>query len=239
MIKIAPSILSADFGRLNQEIAEIESYSDFLHIDVMDGHFVPNISFGTVIVKSIKTKLPLNVHLMIENPEFYVEEFAKAGASHIIVHQEACKHLDRNIEQIRSLGLKAGVAINPATSEDTLKYIVDKLDQVLVMSVNPGFGGQDFIPEVLPKITAIRKMNPNLDIIVDGSINDKTAKLVIEAGANVLVAGSYIFGQKNRKVAIERLRKLTFDQIIKRKQSKKSIKPKEYKTFFNETENCY
>ncbi len=206
-IKIAPSILSVDFGKLNQEIAEVEPYSDWLHVDVMDGHFVPNITIGPLIVKAIKSNLPLNCHLMIENPEKYVEEFVKAGANHIIVHQEACNHLDRNIQQIKNLGALAGVSINPGTSEDTLKYVIDKIDMVLVMTVNPGFGGQKFIYEVLPKIKALRAMRADLDIIIDGGINDETAKLVVDAGANVLVAGNYIFGEKDRKGQIEKLRK--------------------------------
>lgn len=206
-IKIAPSILSANFGKLNQEIAEIEPYSDWLHVDVMDGHFVPNITIGSLIVKAIQTKLPINCHLMIENPEKYTEDFVKAGANHIIVHQEACVHLDRNIQQIKNLGALAGVSINPGTSEDTLKYVIDKVDMVLVMTVNPGFGGQKFISEVLPKIRALRAMRADLDIIIDGGINAETAKLVVDAGANVLVAGNYIFGEKDRRAQIERLRK--------------------------------
>ncbi|OGJ44493.1 ribulose-phosphate 3-epimerase [Candidatus Peregrinibacteria bacterium RIFOXYA12_FULL_33_12] len=206
MIKIAPSILSADFGKLNEEIAAVEPYSDWIHVDVMDGHFVPNITIGPVIVKSIKSKLPLDCHLMIESPERYVENFVKAGAAHITVHQEACIHLDRNIQQIKDLGVKAGVSINPATPAETLKHVIDKVDLVLVMTVNPGFGGQRFIPEVLSKISYLRNLRSDLDIVVDGGINEETAKLVIEAGANILVAGSYIFGVQNRKKAIERLR---------------------------------
>ncbi|KKP40537.1 MAG: ribulose-phosphate 3-epimerase, ribulose-phosphate 3-epimerase [Candidatus Peregrinibacteria bacterium GW2011_GWF2_33_10] len=206
IIKIAPSILSADFGKLNEEIAAVEPYSDWIHVDVMDGHFVPNITIGPVIVKSIKSKLPLDCHLMIESPERYVENFVKAGAAHITVHQEACIHLDRNIQQIKDLGVKAGVSINPATPAETLKHVIDKVDLVLVMTVNPGFGGQRFIPEVLSKISYLRNLRSDLDIVVDGGINEETAKLVIEAGANILVAGSYIFGVQNRKKAIERLR---------------------------------
>jgi ribulose-phosphate 3-epimerase len=205
-IKIAPSILSADFGKLNEEIATVEPYCDWIHVDVMDGHFVPNITIGPVIVKSIKTKLPLDCHLMIENPEKYLEEFVKAGASHITIHQEVCKNLKKNIQQIKILGVKAGVSINPATSAETLKNVIDKLDLILIMSVNPGFGGQKFISDVLPKIKYLRNLRSDLDIVVDGGINEETAKLAIEAGANVLVAGTYIFGAKDRKEAIERLR---------------------------------
>ncbi len=204
--KIAPSILSADFGRLNEEIASVESYVDLLHVDVMDGHFVPNITIGAPVVKCIKSKLPLDLHLMIEHPERYVEDFVKAGAASITVHQEACKHLHRVIQQIKSLGVKAAVSINPATPLEMIREVLDDVDMVLIMSVNPGFGGQKFIEGALGKIAELRKLKPTLDIEVDGGINAETGKKCVEAGANILVAGSYIFGAGDRKLAIESLR---------------------------------
>lgn len=204
-MKIAPSILSCDFGRLNEEIRTIESYCDRIHVDVMDGHFVPNITIGPPVVKMIHSKKPLECHLMIEEPERYVEAFAKAGTSIIIIHQETCPHLHRNIQQIKDLGLKAGVALNPATSLSTIEDVLDVVDMVLLMTVNPGFGGQKFLKLVLSKIRELRVMKPHLDIEVDGGITDKTACLAKEAGANILVSGSYIFGLKNRKKAIESL----------------------------------
>jgi len=205
-VKIAPSILSADFGRLNEEIASIEPYSDWIHVDVMDGHFVPNITIGPVVVKALKTKLPLDVHLMIENPDMYVESFIKAGAANIAVHQEATVHLHRLIQQIKSLGVKAGVSINPATPVGVLKEVINDVDMVLVMSVNPGFGGQQFIEQAVSKIRELRSMRDDLLIEVDGGINAETAKLCVEAGADVLVAGSYIFGSRDREKAIVSLR---------------------------------
>lgn len=204
-IKIAPSILSCDFGRLNEEIRTIEPYCDRIHVDVMDGHFVPNITIGPPVVKMIRSKKPLECHLMIEEPERYVEAFAKAGASIILIHQETCPHLHRNIQQIKDLGLKAGVALNPATSLGTIEDVLDTVDMVLLMTVNPGFGGQNFIELVLPKIAELRAMKHDLDIEVDGGITDKTAHRVKEAGANILVSGSYIFSLKNRKKAIKSL----------------------------------
>lgn len=205
-IKIAPSILSADFGRLNDEIKTVEKYSDLIHVDVMDGHFVPNITIGAPVVKWIKTKLPLNCHLMIEHPENFIESFAKAGAETIVVHQEVCPHLNKVIQQIKDAGCRAGVSINPGTPMEVLEEVLEDLDEVLIMSVNPGFGGQSFIESSLGKIAALRELAPDLDIAVDGGINAETGRLCLEAGANVLVAGSYIFGAKNRKKAIESLR---------------------------------
>lgn len=213
-IQIAPSILSADFGKLNAEIATVEPYVDLLHVDIMDGHFVPNITMGPPIVKNIQTKLPVDLHLMIEHPEMYIEEFVKAATANglpkekvsVTVHQEACEHLHRVIQLIKSLGVKAAVSINPATPVEMIRDILGDLDMVLIMSVNPGFGGQKFIPVALEKIREIRKLKPDLDIEVDGGINAETAKLCIEAGANILVAGSYIFGAEDRKKAIESLR---------------------------------
>ncbi|MCM3123355.1 MULTISPECIES: ribulose-phosphate 3-epimerase [unclassified Mesobacillus] len=213
MVKIAPSILSADFARLGEEIKDVErGGADYIHVDVMDGHFVPNITIGSLIVEAIRpvTKLPLDVHLMIENPDQYIEAFAKAGADYITVHVEACRHLHRTIQLIKSTGVKAGVVLNPATPVDSLKHIIEDVDMVLLMSVNPGFGGQKFISSVLPKIRLVKELadslNPDLEIEVDGGVNEETAKLVIEAGANVLVAGSAVFNKEDREAAIASLR---------------------------------
>ncbi len=200
MIKIAPSILSADFSILGEEIKKIErSNSDMVHIDVMDGHFVPNITIGPLVVSAIRpiTRLPLDVHLMIENPEKYINAFREAGADIITVHAEAVTHLDRAISQIHESGAKAGVAINPSTHESVLEYVIDKIDMVLVMTVNPGFGGQSFIEGMTKKIASIRKTiesrNLNVDIQVDGGINEKTISKVYNAGANIMVTGSAFF----------------------------------------------
>jgi ribulose-phosphate 3-epimerase len=219
-IKIAPSILSADFSRLGMEIEEVErGGAELIHIDVMDGHFVPNITIGPLIVESVKpcTKLPLDVHLMIENPERYVADFVKAGADLITVHQEATVHLHRLVHQVKDLGVKVGVALNPATPLETLTHILPDLDMVLLMTVNPGFGGQKFIPSVLQKIETLRQniqvQGLNIDIEVDGGINAVTAKSVVEAGANILVAGSAIFGQKNRTDAIQSILQATTSQL--------------------------
>jgi ribulose-phosphate 3-epimerase len=213
MVKIAPSILSADFARLGEEIKDVErGGADYIHVDVMDGHFVPNITIGPLIVEAIRpvTKLPLDVHLMIENPYQYIEAFAKAGADYITVHVEACRHLHRTIQLIKSTGAKAGVVINPATPVDSLKHIIEDIDMVLLMSVNPGFGGQKFIHSVLPKISQVREMasalNPALEIEVDGGVNEETARLCVEAGATVLVAGSAVFNKEDRAAAISRLK---------------------------------
>lgn len=213
MIKIAPSILSADFARLGEEIKDVErGGADYIHVDVMDGHFVPNITIGPLIVEAIRpiTTLPLDVHLMIENPDLYIPQFAKAGADIITVHVEACPHLHRTVQLIKEQGVKAGVVLNPATPVDTLQHIIDDLDMVLLMTVNPGFGGQKFIKQVLPKIYAVSEMAKSkglsIDIEVDGGVNSETAKLCIEAGANVLVAGSAIYNEKDRAEAIRAIR---------------------------------
>ncbi|MDP4162051.1 MAG: ribulose-phosphate 3-epimerase [Bacillota bacterium] len=213
MVKIAPSILSADFSKLGKEIGDVErGGADYIHVDVMDGHFVPNITIGPLIVEAIRpiTKLPLDVHLMIENADLYIEAFAKAGANYITVHSEACRHLHRTIAFIKSFGVKAGVVLNPATPVENLKHIIQDIDMVLLMSVNPGFGGQKFIPEVLPKIRAVKKMaeevGVDIEIEIDGGVNSETAKLCIEAGATVLVAGSAVFNEQDRKQAIAALR---------------------------------
>jgi ribulose-phosphate 3-epimerase len=213
MVKIAPSILSADFANLGAEIKDVEAGgADYIHVDVMDGHFVPNITIGPLIVNAIRphTTLPLDVHLMIENPDLYIEQFAKAGADIITVHVEACKHLHRTIHLIKSFGVKAGVVINPATPVSTIEDIIVDVDMVLLMTVNPGFGGQSFIESVVPKIRQVaeltKKHNLSIDIEIDGGVNSETAKLCVDAGANVLVAGSAIFNKENRKDAIEAIR---------------------------------
>ena len=213
MGKVAPSILSADFARLGEEIRAVEDAgADYIHIDVMDGHFVPNITIGPLVVKAAKkvTKLPVDVHLMISDPDRYIDDFRKAGADIITVHSEAVHHLHRSIQNIRNAGCKTGVSLNPATPEDVLEYVLDDLDMVLVMSVNPGFGGQAFIKEVLPKIRNIREMitRKGLEtmIEVDGGINPETIGEASLAGADIFVAGSAIFDTDNYTEAIGRLR---------------------------------
>ncbi|CUB24741.1 Ribulose-phosphate 3-epimerase [Bacillus subtilis] len=214
MIKVAPSILSADFAALGNEIKDVEKGgADCIHIDVMDGHFVPNITIGALIVEAVRpvTDLPLDVHLMIEEPDRYIPAFAKAGADILSVHAEACPHLHRTIQLIKEQGVKAGVVLNPHTPVQVIEHVFDDLDLVLLMTVNPGFGGQKFIHSVLPKIIEVKRMadergKKDLLIEVDGGVNKETAPLVIEAGANLLVAGSAVYGQSDRKKAISEIR---------------------------------
>lgn len=191
-IKLAPSLLDIDYGNLNAEIQRLEPIADLFHVDIMDGNFVPNLSVGLPVVRAMKTKVPLDCHLMILHPENYIQRFAEAGAYSITIHVEASTDLKRDIRMIRDAGCKAAVAINPDTPVDVLKPILSTLDMVLVMSVHPGFGGQTFIPAVLEKISWIHEHYPALDIQVDGGINEKTAPLAIQAGATILVAGSYL-----------------------------------------------
>ena len=210
---IAPSILSADFSRLGEEIdAVLKAGADVIHVDVMDGHFVPNITIGPLVVKAAKkaTFLPLDVHLMITDPDKYIEDFAAAGADWITVHVETCNHLHRTIHKIKEMGKKAGAVLNPATPLESLDYILDDLDLVMLMSVNPGFGGQSFIPSSIEKIRALKSMieKRGLDtgIEVDGGISPETIAAVAEAGANIFVAGSAVFGQDDYAVAISQLK---------------------------------
>lgn len=213
MIKIAPSILSADFSKLGNDVEELHKCgADFIHIDVMDGNFVPNISFGMPIIKAIRNKTDkvFDVHLMIENPSRYIDEFIEAGADLITIHYEAEKHIDRAIQYIKSKGVKACVALNPGTPVAVLKNIIADLDMVLIMSVNPGFGGQKFIKYSLDKIKEVKEMsikyNKELMIQVDGGVDKNNIKAVLEAGANVVVAGSAIFADGRIKENIETLR---------------------------------
>jgi ribulose-phosphate 3-epimerase len=214
-VKIAPSILSADFGRLGDEVKAIEQAgADYVHVDVMDGRFVPNLTIGPLVVEAVKraTSLPLDVHLMIVEPEKYIGDFAKAGASIITVHQETCPHLHRTLQQIRAAGAKPSVVLNPSTPLSAIEEVLGDVEQVLLMSVNPGFGGQAFIPSTVDKVRRLRSMLEarglsHVDIEVDGGINADTAKQVVAAGATVLVAGNAVFKAKDYGQAIAGLRR--------------------------------
>jgi ribulose-phosphate 3-epimerase len=210
MIKIAPSILAANFSKLAEEVIEVEQAgAQLIHIDVMDGHFVPNITMGPIVVEALRpvTKLPLDVHLMIENPDNYIESFAKAGADYITVHVEACPHLHRTIQLIRSFGVKPGVVLNPHTPIESIQHVLEDIDMVLFMTVNPGFGGQKFIYSVIPKIkqlaNLIKEKDLAIEIEIDGGINAETIVPCAEAGATIFVAGSAIYNQQDRAQALQ------------------------------------
>jgi ribulose-phosphate 3-epimerase len=213
-LQIAPSILSADFSRLGDEIRDADrSGADLIHIDIMDGHFVPNLTFGPAIVKAVRpaTRLPFDVHLMIDNPDLYIADFAAAGANLITVHAEACPHLHRTLQLIRVHGARPGVVLNPATPVEWIRHVLADIDLVLLMTVNPGFGGQRFIPSVLPKISELRALLDaqglkRVHIEVDGGINEETGRLAVQAGADILVAGNAVFGQADRSAAIRAIR---------------------------------
>jgi ribulose-phosphate 3-epimerase len=212
MVKIAPSVLSADFGALGESIAMVEPAADLLHLDVMDGHFVPNLTIGPPVVSAVRrrTRLPLDVHLMIENPDQFVPAFADAGATFLTVHAEVCPHLHRTLQHIRDAGLKPGVAVNPATSLHLVEHVLDQVDLILLMSVNPGFGGQSFIPFVLKKIEdlarRLTRVSPCPELEVDGGIHIQNCREVAQAGATIVVAGSAIFGALDPRAAIQKMR---------------------------------
>lgn len=214
MIKLAPSILSADFARLLEDVKKVEKAGcEYLHIDVMDGHFVPNITLGPGVIKSLRkdVNMVFDAHLMIENPDNYIKEFVDAGCDIIVVHQEACKHLHRTIQNIKSYNVKVGVALNPATPIENIKHVLDDIDMVLIMTVNPGFGGQSFIDNTISKIKELKSIidskNLNIDIQVDGGIKPENVQKVVSAGANVIVAGSAIFNSDDIQKTVDLFRK--------------------------------
>jgi len=219
MVRIAPSILSADFSRLGEEIKSAEDAgADLIHIDVMDGHFVPNITVGPLVVKAVKgvASIPLDVHLMIDEPDRYIEAFAQSGADLLTVHSEACIHLHRSVQNIREQGVKAGVSINPATPLSDIEFILPFIDMVLVMSVNPGFGGQEFIPEVVPKIKKLKEMiiegGYDVSIEVDGGINPDNSVEVVSAGADILVMGNAFYGSDDYHAVVKAVREKIKDR---------------------------
>jgi ribulose-phosphate 3-epimerase len=221
MKKIAPSILSADFARLGEEVRAVATAgADYIHVDVMDGHFVPNITIGPLVVEAVRkiTDLPLDVHLMIENPDLYIPDFANAGADIIVVHAEATNHLNRTVQLIKSLGKKAGVSLNPATSLHCLDYILDELDLVLLMTVNPGFGGQSFIESCLPKIHALRgmldKRGLEAELEVDGGVKIENIDRISHAGADVFVAGSAVFGSSDYAATLAELKRRAREPVL-------------------------
>ena len=220
MIKIAPSILAADFAKLGQEVKEVEAAgAELIHIDVMDGHFVPNISFGAIALEAIRplSTLPMDVHLMIENPDQYIEQFAKAGADYITVHVEACRHLHRTIQLIRSFGVKPGVVLNPHTPIESIQHVLEDVGMVLFMTVNPGFGGQKFIESVVPKVAAlstiIKERGLNIEIEIDGGINAETIVPCAKAGATIFVAGSAIYSKEDRAQALQEIKQAGLSAI--------------------------
>lgn len=221
MIKLAPSILSADFSKLGEDVKAVEEAGcEYLHIDVMDGHFVPNISFGPVVMKSIRkqSKMIFDCHLMIDEPARYIKDFADAGADIITIHYEATNHLHRAVMAVKECGCKVGVSLNPATPISVLEYIIQDLDMVLIMSVNPGFGGQSFIQSSIAKIRDLKNMitekNLDVEIQVDGGVSNATIGDVVDAGADILVAGSAIFGKKDIKAAVDELRENAEKELI-------------------------
>ncbi|SEM23164.1 ribulose-phosphate 3-epimerase [Paenisporosarcina quisquiliarum] len=222
MVKIAPSILAANFSKLGEEVLEVEKAgAELIHIDVMDGHFVPNITMGPIVVEALRplTKLPLDVHLMIENADQYIESFAKAGADYITVHVEACPHLHRTIQLIRSFGVKPGVVLNPHTPIETIQHVLEDIDMVLFMTVNPGFGGQKFIHSVVPKVMQlsdiIKERNLSIEIEIDGGINEETIKPCVEAGATILVAGSAIYNAPDKAKALQTIKEAGLSVVPK------------------------
>jgi len=219
-VKVCPSVLAADFSRLGQELERVKT-ADLIHVDVMDGHFVPNITMGAIVVEALRpvTKLPLDVHLMIQNPDAYIEQFANAGADYISVHVEACPHLHRTLQLIRSTGAKSGVVLNPHTPLESILHVLDQVDMVLFMTVNPGFGGQKFIQSVLPKVkqlsTIIKEQNLPIEIEIDGGVDEETIIPCVEAGATILVAGSAIYNKDNRAEALQQLRAAGVGALVK------------------------